>query len=186
MPANHNVPHTAAAKAKMSKAHMGKPVPWKHRESKVENSIRLWRCGKCGKFFPKVDFYKNKKTLLGIKSTCKHCHNSVSIASRDAENTKRLRRESEARRRARKAKSGGEISSDEMKAIEIAWGDVCLLCGSRDNLQWDHIVPLSKGGIHDISNLQRLCRKCNEMKQARYADYRSDKQKSWVIEFKKI
>lgn len=37
----------------------------------------------------------------------------------------------------------------------------CVFCGDYRNLHIDHVVPLSKGGTNDESNLQVLCRTCN-------------------------
>jgi hypothetical protein len=40
----------------------------------------------------------------------------------------------------------------------------CKHCGSKDNLQVDHIIPYSKGGATQLDNLQCLCGKCNSKK----------------------
>jgi len=79
----HNVPHTEEAKAKMSATRTGVPAPWKRRPTKVENGVTLYRCGKCFGFFPFDDFYKSKRTILGIKGECKQCHMRTCIDSRD-------------------------------------------------------------------------------------------------------
>lgn len=42
----------------------------------------------------------------------------------------------------------------------------CQHCGTHCNLTVDHIVPRSKGGTDDPSNLQTLCGSCNSRKGA--------------------
>jgi 5-methylcytosine-specific restriction endonuclease McrA len=37
-------------------------------------------------------------------------------------------------------------------------------CGSREYLEYDHIVPLSKGGSNTARNVELLCEKCNRSK----------------------
>ena len=37
----------------------------------------------------------------------------------------------------------------------------CNKCGSEDDLQFDHILPVSKGGATTIENLEILCQTCN-------------------------
>jgi 5-methylcytosine-specific restriction endonuclease McrA len=45
-------------------------------------------------------------------------------------------------------------------------GQFCVACGKRDQLEVDHIVPVSRGGDREkISNLQLLCRQCNSAKK---------------------
>ncbi|MEV0031161.1 TerD family protein [Nocardia sp. NPDC050793] len=58
--------------------------------------------------------------------------------------------------------------SQEVKA-EV-WqrdGGKCVECGSGHYLEFDHVIPLSRGGATSASNLQILCRACNRAKGAR-------------------
>lgn len=44
----------------------------------------------------------------------------------------------------------------------------CRSCGKNQQeitLNIDHIIPLAKGGSNDMSNLQTLCRPCNQQKK---------------------
>ena len=43
----------------------------------------------------------------------------------------------------------------------------CAACGSRENLQYDYIVPTSEGGNNTLDNLQLLCKSCNQEKSVK-------------------
>ena len=45
-------------------------------------------------------------------------------------------------------------------------GGRCVECGSRFEIQYDHVIPLALGGANTAENLQILCAPCNQAKGA--------------------
>jgi len=41
----------------------------------------------------------------------------------------------------------------------------CVTCGSKKNLEYDHIIPVSRGGSSTKRNVQILCERCNREKR---------------------
>lgn len=48
-------------------------------------------------------------------------------------------------------------------------GGKCAICGSRKNLEYDHIIPVSKGGSNTSRNIELLCEEHNRSKGANVA-----------------
>jgi 5-methylcytosine-specific restriction endonuclease McrA len=191
MPANHCMPHTSEARARMSAAHAGRPRPWRRRPTKMVDGVMQYRCGRCRMFFAREGFHTSKRDAFGIKTNCKPCHSKISIASRDPVITRLNGQRAEAARRARKAGTGGVVTAADWREVLSILGSACLSCASTAAPTQDHIMPLSKGGAHHPANLQPLCRPCNERKQARHIDYRTPEQRAdvaarWVVEFKRM
>jgi 5-methylcytosine-specific restriction endonuclease McrA len=40
----------------------------------------------------------------------------------------------------------------------------CARCGSREKLEYDHIVPVARGGSNTARNIELLCESCNRSK----------------------
>ena len=45
--------------------------------------------------------------------------------------------------------------------IKEKLGDKCVNCGSKENIEYHHIVPLKNGGTNNLGNIVPLCLKCH-------------------------
>lgn len=62
------------------------------------------------------------------------------------------------------------ISAQKSLAVFDHDGYRCRRCGARQKLTVDHILPQSKGGTSDFTNLQTLCETCNQWKSDQIID----------------
>lgn len=90
--------------------------------------------------------------------------------NRDPVRRRAQQRASSHNRRARARMAEGFVTPDIIRKVLEAYGNVCLRCGAKENIQIDHVVPLSKGGTNLLENLQPLCRSCNARKSDRNSD----------------
>ena len=64
-------------------------------------------------------------------------------------------------------RTGGVPESIPKSVKMYVWqrdGGRCVECGSKEKLEYDHIIPFSEGGSNTDRNLQLLCEPCNRSK----------------------
>ena len=84
-------------------------------------------------------------------------------------------RKAEAKRR--RARVCDHASCLAIGPAALAWESfphVCYICGTQlwegVNLEFDHVVPLARGGIHCADNVRPACRPCNRRKHSKTLD----------------
>lgn len=81
--------------------------------------------------------------------------------ARHPEMVKRIRFANRANTRAKRW-GAGKIYAKDLKDLR----GPCAYCGGAQDT-WDHVVPMSRGGSNDISNLVPCCTSCNRAKARR-------------------
>ena len=66
-----------------------------------------------------------------------------------------------------KKKRSRTISQSVKDKVWNRDGGKCVQCSSNENLEFDHIIPHSKGGANTYRNIQLLCEPCNRSKSAK-------------------
>lgn len=72
--------------------------------------------------------------------------------------------------RRRKAQNRGQTPVQiPVSAIRLrfnSFGNCCAYCGTAGEMELEHVVAISQGGAHDISNIVPACKRCNTSKRA--------------------
>jgi hypothetical protein len=58
------------------------------------------------------------------------------------------------------------IPQDVRIAVSVRDQGMCVQCGSKEDLHFDHKIPWSRGGTNTVNNIQLLCGRCNRIKGA--------------------
>lgn len=74
--------------------------------------------------------------------------------------------------RLKDARANGKLSQAEKFEMVAKFGYACMCCGKTESITFDHIVPISAGGLDQINNIQLLCVSCNSSKGSKVIDYR--------------
>lgn len=149
------------------------------------------KCTRCSADKPKSAFYKDDRRVDGLYSWCKSCFGSHSRSVYDPARASRLwvkfyateegrrataerqrrwyaanpERAREQVRRYQARKLAATVEKVDYPKILERDGMVCHLCrgeiASLDDLHFDHVIPLVRGGEHSMSNIKPAHAACN-------------------------
>jgi len=95
-----------------------------------------------------LGFWWRLHPSLRLALLCQKCADDEGLVSEKEKDASRSRR----------------ISEDVRDAVWNRDGGKCVQCGSNEDLEFDHIIPFSKGGANTKRNIQLLCESCNRKK----------------------
>lgn len=78
------------------------------------------------------------------------------------------------RRRALNRGVGGSHTLADWETLKAQYNWTCPACRKSEpeiKLTLDHVIPVSKGGSHNIENIQPLCKSCNSKKHTKTIQY---------------
>ncbi|WP_461152356.1 HNH endonuclease [Saccharopolyspora tripterygii] len=56
------------------------------------------------------------------------------------------------------------VTWTQWRPILDFYGHRCAYCGSPDDIEIDHVIPVTRGGLHEPGNVIPACRPCNRDK----------------------
>jgi hypothetical protein len=136
--------------------------------------------GRARKFCDMVCTRRRRSRLPPVEQACEVCGTTFIAKQGGMKHCSAFCREKKRRDFIKPIKRAGE-KVDPMAVFERdKW--VCGFCGVGVELalrgtvhpcapEIDHIVPLSKGGVHTYANCHTVCRRCNSRKGARIAGH---------------
>ena len=114
---------------------------------------------------PRIKMYNNKKS----NSTYRHYEFGERLHPDEWYETERPNYEENLTHKSsyneiNEEKRSRHISSQVRREVWRRDFGRCVECGSRDKLEYDHIIPFSKGGSNTARNIELLCENCNRKK----------------------
>jgi 5-methylcytosine-specific restriction endonuclease McrA len=126
------------------------------------------RCSRCGETKPADQFGRNQARPDGRAAYCFGCNSASVKAHNEAHPDKRrlLRREYRQRYRANLEFTRRLVTPRDLKRLVARYRGLCAYCPNPWK-QFDHVIPLTRGGRHAIGNLLPACVRCNTSKNDR-------------------
>lgn len=160
----------------------------RQREERIASATKA--CTRCGETKAKTEFYADPRNVDGLYFWCKACFNAHGRASYDPKvarirrlrwlekegskqkvylktarwRHKNLERARESVRRYQARKFGSQIGEVDYRVIWARDNGLCHICGTEvapNDVHYDHIIPLSRGGSHSMENIAVAHSTCN-------------------------
>jgi len=159
------------------------------RASELRERGLKW-CSKCDTVKPFENFYKNRTAHDGVQGICKEC--SSEYFKEYSKENRELKAELHRKWREanptwsrdyyksnrtacigyvikhRERKRGAEVvdfTAEQWNSLVDSYDGRCAYCGEiADPITQDHLIPVSRGGNHTLTNIVPACQPCNSQK----------------------
>jgi hypothetical protein len=152
-----NLPHRVEARRRYQEEHRERISEYK-RSWTEDNAKRV-------AVSRRAYYERNRKEVISRSRTW---------AKKNPEKVRIAKANNRRKRRVARYAGRGNFTAQEFKELCERYGNRCLRCGDMEAVvEADHVVPLTRGGLDDISNIQPLCGYCNRRKFVEIVDYRA-------------
>jgi 5-methylcytosine-specific restriction endonuclease McrA len=127
------------------------------------------RCSKRAEYLKHRDAYMARSNRWRKANPDKYKTYMKTTHANNPELYRKIWRLKQQRRNAVMHKVGGDgFQREEWNLILRDQEGRCFWCAEPADLTIDHVVPVSRGGRHEVSNIVGACRRCNSSKGAKH------------------
>lgn len=149
---------TISSKKKQYREKNKEKLALKSKQYREENKERVseikkqwWKTNRENAIIKKKRYYETNKEVYSVKARIWRDTLSGQVSAKNS------------RHKRRTITKQGDVTNEQLQTL-LDNSTHCFYCNNPlvlNNVHIDHYIPLSKGGLHTISNLRIACQKCN-------------------------